>query len=49
MEQVEDVGGRRKTGNAEGGTRLELFAGVRPLPFCAGNIIFCSLRVMYFR
>ena len=32
-----DVGGRRKTRSAEGGTRHALFAGVRPGTFSAGN------------
>ena len=30
-----DIGGRRKTRGAEGGTRRTLFAGDRPYPFCA--------------
>jgi len=33
---------------AEGGTRLALFAGVRPCPFCAGNssVLFVACSVL---
>ena len=53
MERVEDAGGRRETGSAEGGIRRTLFLGVLGCPPCGFSSGFafvdvrgCSLMVV---
>ena len=45
VEWVEDIGGRRETSSAEGGTRLSLFVGVRGCLSCGFSGRFAYVAV----